>query len=246
MLESLIFFAILWVLWLVSPRRWKLRVILPIAIIGVSCMFLTSPIAVAIASQGLTFALLPDTGEKNEAIVILGRGESLRSKRVEAARELWKAQRASKIFVSGMLDAEEIVSQLQNLGIPNSHLSGERCSQTTEENAQYTVAVLHPQRVQKIILVTDAPHMLRSQILFQSFGFNVTPHPIPLSQKLSTTDQLLVVMREYAALASYRWQDRLRQRTQDEIDQPTAEVNFRLKDWNCRVNGEKNKAIYSN
>lgn len=239
MLESLIFFATLWVLWLVSSRRRKRRVILPLATIGLSYLFLTSPIALALASLGLTFSLPPDAGEKTDAIVILGRGEPLRSYRVEVASDLWQARRAPKIFASGMLDAEEAIAKLQNGGIPKIQLSGERCSQTTEENAQFTAAVLHPQGIHKILLLTDAPHMLRSQILFQSFGFMVTPHPIPLPLHWSTTEQLGSVLREYVGLISYRWQDRLRQRTQSEIDRPAAEVTDRLKTWNCRVLGEK-------
>jgi uncharacterized SAM-binding protein YcdF (DUF218 family) len=239
-MEFLIFFAVLWVLWLVSSRKQKRRFILPIAIIGVSYLFLTSPIGVALANHGLTFALPPDTGEKTEVIVILGRGESLRSNRVEVASELWKAQRAPQIFVSGMLDAEESIVQLQNWEIPKIHLSGERCSQTTEENAQFTAALLHPQRIQKILLLTDAPHLLRSQILFQSFGFKVIAHSIPLPTHWSTNARLGTVIREYVGLITYRWQGRLRQRTQDEIDRPNVDVIDRLKAWNCRVSGEKN------
>ncbi|OYQ63084.1 hypothetical protein B9G53_18830 [Pseudanabaena sp. SR411] len=240
MLESLIFFALLWVLWLVSSRQQKRRVILPVAIIGVIYLFLTSPIGVDLANHGLTFALPPDTGEKADAIIILGRGESLRSHRVEVASKLWKAQRAPQIFVSGMLDAEESISQLQNWGISKIYLSGERCSQTTEENAQFTTAVLHPQGIQKILLLTDAPHMLRSQILFQSFGFKVIAHSIPLPTNWSTNDRLGTVIREYVGLIIYRWQGRLRQRTQDEIDHPNVEVTDRLKAWHCHVSGEKN------
>jgi uncharacterized SAM-binding protein YcdF (DUF218 family) len=240
MLESLIFFAALWVLWIVSSRQQKRRFILPVAIIGVSYLFLTSPIGVTLVNHGLTFTLTPDTGEKTDAIVILGRGDSLRSNRVEVASKLWKEQRAPQIFVSGMLDAEESISQLQNWEIPKIYLSGERCSQTTEENAQFTSAVLHPQGIQKILLLTDAPHMLRSQILFQSFGFKVIAHTIPLPIHWSMNDRLGTVIREYVGLIIYWWQGRLRQRTQDEIDHPTLEVTDRLKAWNCRVSGEKN------
>ena len=47
-------------------------------------------------------------------------------------------------------------------------------------------------------------------------------------------------MQEYVGLISYRWEDRLRQRTQAEINRPAAEVTYRLKAWNCRVSGAKN------
>lgn len=235
MLESLLFFAALWVLWTIGSRRWKRQVILPVGIIGSIYLFLTSPITLALALHGLTFSLPPDPGEPTEAIVILGRGESFRSHRVEVASELWLAKRAPTIFVSGMLDAEEAIDQLQERGIPKLQLSGERCSQTTEENAQFTTAVLYPQGINKILLVTDAPHMLRAQILFQSFGFKVIPHPISLSIQWSTPKQIGLVLREYIGLISYRWQDRLRQRTPAEIERPEPKVTYRLKAWNCRI-----------
>jgi uncharacterized SAM-binding protein YcdF (DUF218 family) len=235
MLESVLFFAALWVGWLVSSRRYQRKVILPVGIIGSIYLLFTSPIGLAIALQGLTFALPPDTGESTEAIVILGRGEPLRSHRVEVASELWLAKRAPTIFASGMLDAQEAIAQLQELGIPQLQLSGERCSQTTEENAQFTTAVLQPQGIHKILMVTDAPHMLRAQLLFQSFGFQVVPHPIALPQQWSTRKQIGVVLREYVASIGYRWQDRLRQRTPAEIDRPEPQVTYRLKAWNCRL-----------
>lgn len=235
MLESLIFFASLWVWWLVSSPRRKRRVILPVGIIGSIYLFLTSPVALNLASRGLTFALVPDLGEPTDAIAILGRGGALRSERVAVAAELWQAKRAPKIFVSGRFDAELAIAKLQELGIPNPQVSGESCSRTTEENAQFTAAELHPQGIKKILLLTDFPHMLRAQLLFESFGFHVTTHPLPLPQKWSTTKQLGSIFREYAALIGYRWQDRLRPRTQSEIDRPDADITYRLNTENCRL-----------
>lgn len=235
MLKLLVFVAALWVWWLVSSRQRRRRVILPVAIVSAIYLFSTSPLALALANQGLTLAFPPDNGEQTEAILLLGRGEPLRSHRVEAVSELWLARRAPKIFASGMLDAKEAIDRLQQLGIPQYQLSGEGCSQTTEENAQFTAAVLHPQGIRKILLVTDAPHMWRSQILFQSFGFIVIPHPIDLPSHWGTTKQLGTVLREYIGLISYRWEDRLRQRTPAEIDRPAEIIIDRLKNWHCRI-----------
>ncbi|MCY7333899.1 MAG: YdcF family protein [Pseudanabaena sp. CAN_BIN31] len=234
-MEFLIFFAVLWVLWSMSSRRWKRQIIYPLAIMGLVYAFLTSQFMLTLASQGLMSTLPQDSGERTDAIVVLGRGEPFRSKRVELAAELWQSQRASTIFVSGMLDAEEMIAELHEQGIPKSQLSGERCSQTTEENAQFTSAVLRQQGIKKILLLTDVPHMLRSQILFQNFGFTVIPRPIALPVSWSTTRQLSIVLREYAGLIGYHWQSRLRQRTQEEIDRPSEKVTYRLKAWNCQV-----------
>jgi uncharacterized SAM-binding protein YcdF (DUF218 family) len=235
-MESLIFFAFLWLLWLISPRLWKRRVILPVAIIGLILLFATSPLMLALANQGLIFSLPQDSGEKVDAVVILGRGEPLRARRVEFGAEIWEQKRAPILFVSGMLDAEEILTQLAQKGLPKSKISGERCSQTTEENAQFTTALLYPKGIQKILLLTDAPHMLRAQILFQNYGFKVIPHMIPLPLQWSTIKQLKVVLREYAALLNYQWNGYLRPRTQEEIVNPSEKVSDRLKNWNCRLN----------
>lgn len=235
-MESLIFFAILWLLWLISPRWWQRRIILPIAIIGLIYLFITSSIMLALASQGLTFSLPQDSGEKVDAIVILGRGEPLRARRVELGAELWEQKRAPIVFVSGMLDVEEIITQLEHKGVSKLQISGERCSQTTEENAQFTTALLYPKGIQRILLLTDLPHMLRSQILFKSYGFNVIPHVIPLPLHWSTTKQLKVVLREYAALVHYQWNGYLRTRTKEEIVHPSEKVRDRLNNWNCRLN----------
>ena len=235
-MEPLIFFTTLWILWLIGSRRWRRLVIRPLAIMGVVYLGLTSSVMLDLASQGLTSNLPQDSGEKADAIIILGRGQPFRSTRVELATKLWQDKRAPMIFVSGMLDAEEIISQLQNKGIPKPKLSGERCSQNTEENAQFTKAVLQSKGVRKILLVTDFPHMPRSQILFQSFGFKVIPHPIALPTQWNTTDQLGIVLREYLGLTVYRWQGRLRDRTQAEQDHPSELVSDRLKTWNCLVN----------
>ena len=232
-MEVLIFFATLWVLWLISSRWWKRQIILPLAIIGLIYVIITSPVGLTLVNQGLTFTIPQDSGEKVDAIVVLGRGDSLRAGRVELAAKLWKQDRAPIIFISGMLDAEEIITDLQGYGISKLKLSGERCSQNTEENAQYTTAVLYPQGIKKILLITDSPHMLRSRTLFQNYGFQVISYQLPLTEQWSANQQLIAMLREYAGLMSYHWQGRFRQRTPDEITNPSQQVKYRLKEWNC-------------
>lgn len=238
-MEVLIFFTTLWLLWLISSRWWKRKVILPLAIIGLIYIFITSPIMLALASQGLTFSIPQDTGENVDAIVVLGRGTPLRSGRVEVAAELWKNKRAPIIFVSGMLDAEETIEQLEKQGIPKSKMSGERCSQTTEENVQFTTAILYPQGIQKILLLTDFPHLLRAKTLFQNYGFKVIPQASSLPSQWSTIQRLKIVLREYAGLIHYYSQGYFRPRNQEEIANPSEKVSDRLKNWNCQVNNKQ-------
>ncbi len=133
------------------------------------------------------------------------------------------------------MDAQSIVERLKNRGLPGQSLSGEGCSRTTEENAQFTAAVLSPQGVRKILLVTDAPHMLRASLLFRGYGFTVIPHSSPPPSYLSTKDQMLTIIREYVGLMQYALTNRFKQRTSPELTQLSKEALKRISEWNCRV-----------
>jgi uncharacterized SAM-binding protein YcdF (DUF218 family) len=129
------------------------------------------------------------------------------------AAQLWKANRAPLLFASGQGDAEEIAQLLEQQGIPSAAIDGEPCSRTTEENARFTATQLRPRHIQRIILVTDPPHMLRSLLTFQSLGFETIPHPNPLPAALSIEKRGLLVFREYFGLLSYELKGRFSARS---------------------------------
>lgn len=168
----------------------------------------TSPLSVAVGSKGLVAFVPNDTGATADAIVVLGRGSQFRQTRVEVAAELWKVHRAPLIFASGAGDASEITELLKAEGIPAQALAHEGYSRTTEENARLTATVLKPQGVNKILLVTDPPHILRSLLTFRSFGFTVIPRTSPLPPGLSPRRKTLMVFYEYLGLISYGLQGR--------------------------------------
>jgi uncharacterized SAM-binding protein YcdF (DUF218 family) len=167
-----------------------------------------SPQAIAIGDEALIRNLPQDNGTAADVIVVLGRGAELRPDRVAVAAQLWKAQRAPIIFASGMGDGEEIAQLLQEQGIPQRAINEESCSRTTEENALFTASKLHPRHVQRIILVTDPPHMLRSVLTFRGQGFDVISHPNPFPKHLSEKKRGFLVFREYLGLVSYELQGR--------------------------------------
>ncbi len=185
-------------------RRWSA------AVAGVLSLYLLalSPEAIAVGNRGLVQNLPQDDGSSADAIVVLGRGAELRQDRVNVAAQLWKAQRAPIIFASGMGDGEEIAQLLQEQGIPQYAIHEESCSRTTEENALFTASNLKPQHVQRIILVTDPPHMLRSALTFRGQGFDVISHPNPFPKQLSEKKKGFLVFREYLGLVSYKLQGR--------------------------------------
>ena len=236
-MEALILLALIGIFWLISPRRWRWRVIQPVAILALAGLLVTSPWMAQVATWGLTIPLPADRGEQTDAIVVLGRGEELQGYRVDQVHKLWQADRAPRVFASGMLDAQPIIERLQQKGIPGSVLSGESCSQNTEENALYTAAILYPHDVRKIILLTDTPHMLRSFLLFRSAGFTVIPHFSPLPDKWSSLQQITVIFREYIGLVQYALTGRFKQRSIAELKHPPAAILEKFTEWNCQVRG---------
>ena len=234
-MEALIILVLVGIVWIVSPKRWRWKFLMPLTLTVLICLALASSWGVALATYGLTATLSPDSGEPVQAIVVLGRGDDLRQRRIEIVEKLWQQERSPLVFASGMLDAEFMLEHFQTNGIPEAALSGERCSQSTEENVLFTSALLYPQQVQKILLLTDAPHMLRSLLLFQASGFTVIPYPIPLPQWWSTHRQSQQVLREYLALLKYFFTDRFRQRSLAELQNPPAEVSRKLVEWNCQL-----------
>lgn len=116
-----------------------------------------APPTVNLAEKVLVSILPKDSGASADAIVILGRGSVFSPSRVELAAELWQANRAPLIFTSGMSDAPAMLKMLKEQGIPDTALDGEGCSQTTRENALFTVEALQPRGVKRILLITDSP-----------------------------------------------------------------------------------------
>jgi len=226
--------AALCVLWLIIPyrRRWRW-----VWILAATVTVLASPLGIAIGNWSLTVFLPSDSGEIVDAIVVLGRGDDLRNRRIVETWKLWQANRAPQIFASGMLDARYIVQELQAIGVDKYRLGGEECSQSTEENALFTAALLYPKGVKRILLVTDSPHMLRSLRMFQSFGFRVIPYPIPLPDNLQTVQKIPILVREYAALVQYTVSGRFQTHPSSELITPPAAVTQKIQDWKCRVVG---------
>jgi uncharacterized SAM-binding protein YcdF (DUF218 family) len=185
--------GVLW-LWLRRHRRrklWQLG-------IGVAMLLMLS----VIAEPGLMLGIPSDPGTKADAIVILGRGETIDGDRVAIAKKLWQQGRAPVIYISGVYDGPRIQRLLQATGIPKQAIDGDNCSMTTPENALFTAAILQARQVRKIILVTDPPHSWRSRIEYQQNGFEVISHPSHLPPSFIGPDRFLLIAREYFFLCT--------------------------------------------
>ncbi len=204
-----ILLSIIGVPWITKIRlRWKRRTSGLGVLLLLAYLLILSPISIRLEEQLLVKLLPIDNGTKADAIVVLGRGQELRAERVAVAKQLWQAGRAPSIFASGAGDAIEIDELLREQGIPERAVDGEPCSRTTEENARFTSALLKPRKVEKILLVTDPPHMLRSKLTFESLGFQVIPYVNPLPMHLDSKKKAFLVFREYLGIIGYGLQGR--------------------------------------
>ena len=208
LLVVIVIFAFLGMRWITQHKRLRYWLTsskkILLLLLGLTATLL---LVFTVAAKGLVIFLPTDSGAA-EAIVVLGRGEEFRQQRVNSAAELWQARRAPIIFTSGRGDAATMIELLKEKGIPNRVLDGENCSVTTEENAIITAAILLPQNIQRILLITDEAHMLRSLLSFSAKGFTLIPHITPEPAYMDSTwvgkiQKVLLILREYTALVSY-------------------------------------------
>lgn len=171
----------------------------------------------------LTTFLPAYDGQAADAVVVLGRGQWFNSGRVIKAAELVLQDSAPQVFVSGRDDAPIMATMLTQVGVDPSKISGENCSHTTEENAQYTAQQLLPAGVKSIILVSDPPHLLRSQLVFSSLGFRVLPYPSPLPLELGQRYRRLLALRESMGFVTYGLMGRYWPRPIDTVSTTAAQ-----------------------
>ncbi|MBW4691628.1 MAG: YdcF family protein [Lyngbya sp. HA4199-MV5] len=219
-------------LWFFRSRRWLRRVQRSAIALLIGYLLLISPPVVALAMAGIVSPLPPDPGTKVDAIVILGRGREQSPERVKVVAQLWQNQRAPILFASGIVDAPELVTTLRTQSIPAQAISGESCSRTTWENAVFTKALLQPQGVKQILLVTDAPHLWRSLLIFEQAGFQVIPSASSLASEMTSAQRAMLLLREYFFLGTYPITLEQERKT---LQRPLADVKQQIASQKCRV-----------
>ena len=112
--------------------------------------------------------LCVDSGRGSaDVIVLLGGGSH---ERPERAAELFKAQAASRIIISGEGDDEINRQLLIQAGVPAGAIQLEGKSRTTRENAEFTVKLLRAEKVRRVIIVTSWYHSRRALKCFEHFA----------------------------------------------------------------------------
>ncbi|MBD1911624.1 MULTISPECIES: YdcF family protein [unclassified Leptolyngbya] len=203
-----------------------------------------SPPVVAL-TEGLLMALVPpDTGESADAIVVLGRGAYERGDRYPVALQLLQDKRAPNLFITGRGNFQYVADALDDYGVSLAQVNGTYCGRTTKDEAYATSVLLGPHGIQKIILVSDRPHMLRAYLTFRGRGFTVIPHPIDLSRKISSARRSILTLREYFGLASYLFLGRLHPGSPEELRQPSAELVQEVRRRRCEIKPEDKPALF--
>lgn len=85
---------------------------------------------------------------------------------------------SAKLISNDAREADFAGAILESLGINKSRLIMERQSRNTQENADFSKALLAPKAGERWLLVTSAFHMPRSVGLFRKAGFTVEPYPV--------------------------------------------------------------------
>ena len=122
----------------------------------------------------------------NADVIVAVSGDS--GQRTATAVDLWKQKRAPLIlFSGGSLDpasvssAELMKRDAVKLGVPAEAVLVESLSASTEENAEFSAALLKQRGLHTAILVTSPYHQRRASILFsQAFtplGLSFLNHP---------------------------------------------------------------------
>jgi uncharacterized SAM-binding protein YcdF (DUF218 family) len=144
-------------------RKWIFRILkLALGVFGLTTLL--AIIAYIFPQEILTV----DSGAmKADVMVVLGGGLH---ERPERAAELFKADDAPRIIVSGLGDDEINRRLLVNAGVPAKLIQVEAKSHTTKENAEFTIKLLREQKVKRVIIVTSWYHSRRALATFEHFA----------------------------------------------------------------------------
>jgi uncharacterized SAM-binding protein YcdF (DUF218 family) len=131
------------------------------------------------------------------------------------ARILFTGGSAS-LLSNDVREADYAAALFESLGIAKARLLMERRSRNTQENAEFSRAMVASRDGERWLLVTSAYHMPRSVGLFRKAGFDVEAYPVDwhvggrgdlwkfTNVSLEGLDRVNAGIREWMGLAAYR------------------------------------------
>jgi uncharacterized SAM-binding protein YcdF (DUF218 family) len=165
--------------------------------------------------------------EPADAVVVLGAGvddagnlgDSSLRRTVHGIR-LQRRGLAPRLLLFGPAEREGAISEsavraalAREMGVPAEAILTDERALTTRAESEHAAALLMPQAVRRVLLVTGSHHLPRAQALFTRAGFEVLPAPVPElpprahkpGDRLYVTRGLLMewIGRTYYRLAGY-------------------------------------------
>jgi uncharacterized SAM-binding protein YcdF (DUF218 family) len=113
---------------------------------------------------------------KADVIIVLGGG---RDERPHRAAELFQHGDAPLVLVSGVGDCEANKQILIKNGVPADVITEEPNSDSTYENAEFSVPLLRKMGAHRVIIVTTWYHCRRALVCFQHFAPDLTFYSRP-------------------------------------------------------------------
>jgi uncharacterized SAM-binding protein YcdF (DUF218 family) len=136
--------------------------------------------------------------------------------RYPQARIVFTGGSANLVSGDAAKEADYALPVFESFGISKQRLTMERRSRNTQENAEFSKALVSPKAGERWLLVTSAYHMPRSVGLFRKAGFAVEPYPadwrvggakdvLAFSMfSLDGLERVDLAVREWMGLAAYR------------------------------------------
>jgi uncharacterized SAM-binding protein YcdF (DUF218 family) len=94
------------------------------------------------------------------------------------ARIVFSGGNANLVSSDSAREADFAMPVFENLGFSKERLIMERRSRNTQENAEFSKALVSPKSGERWLLVTSAHHMARSVGIFRKAEFEVEPYPV--------------------------------------------------------------------
>jgi uncharacterized SAM-binding protein YcdF (DUF218 family) len=167
------------------PIRWKR--VLVVAMTALAAYYLVTLWQVHRAGRS-------NAPERAEAIVVLGaaqydgRPSPQLAARLDHAITLWQDGVAGVVMVTGgkqegdrFTEAEASRRYLVDRGVSEEVILFEDAGRTTYESLEAAAKVLDDEGIDQVVLVTDPYHSLRSRLIAERVGLDVTLSPTPTS-----------------------------------------------------------------
>jgi uncharacterized SAM-binding protein YcdF (DUF218 family) len=113
------------------------------------------------------------------------------ARRYPDARIVFSGGNANLVSSDAAREADYSAALFETFGFPRDRLMMERRSRNTQENAEFSKALVSPKNGERWLLVTSAYHMPRAIGLFRKAGFVVEPYPV--DWRMGGRDDLLSV-----------------------------------------------------